>query len=70
MQVTSPTQFGIRILKAPQTDYHGLIVLRLRRQDKPYVLQIVARLVLFMKEHAPDKKLWIVEETRVRISDG
>lgn len=29
----------------PPQDYPGLVVLRLRRQDKPYVLQIMTRVI-------------------------
>jgi hypothetical protein len=51
----------------PPADFPGLIVLRLRRQDKPYVLGILARLVEVFSKEPLDKYLWIVEEGRVRI---
>ena len=44
----------------------GLIVLRLRRQDKPHVLSTLARLMQVFGEENPAGQLWIVDEQRVR----
>ena len=51
----------------PPAGYPGFIVLRLRRQDTPHVLEVMARLVKLLAEQSPDRRLWIVEEDRVRI---
>jgi predicted nuclease of predicted toxin-antitoxin system len=50
----------------PPKEYAGLIVLRLRRQDKPYVLDVVRRLVSVMAAETPAGQLWIVGEHRIR----
>ncbi len=51
----------------PPKDFAGLIVLRLKRQDKLHVLGIVERLLDTLKSESPEKKLWIVGERRIRI---
>ena len=51
----------------PPEQYAGLVVLRLNRQDKPRVLQVIARLILVFAVEEPKGHLWIVEEDRVRI---
>ena len=51
----------------PPQAYAGLIVLRLKQQDKLYVLQVVERLLKALKEEAVEHKLWIVDEERIRI---
>jgi predicted nuclease of predicted toxin-antitoxin system len=45
----------------------GIVVLRLVRQDKPRVLQVIKQLMPALTEHAVSQKLWIVEEERIRI---
>ena len=51
----------------PPEEYYGLIVLRLKKQDKPHVLSIVARIVRLLPNGKIDRHLWIVEEERIRI---
>ncbi|MFN0196888.1 MAG: DUF5615 family PIN-like protein [Planctomycetaceae bacterium] len=51
----------------PPQDSFGLIVLRLHRHDKQYVLESVKRILPFLKSEQLEKKLWIVEENRIRI---
>jgi predicted nuclease of predicted toxin-antitoxin system len=51
----------------PPVEYPGLIVLRLSQQDKPHVLNVVARLIPPLGQEPLERQLWIVEETRVRI---
>jgi predicted nuclease of predicted toxin-antitoxin system len=51
----------------PPAQYPGLIVLRLRRQDKPHVLEMLARLVPVFSSEPLDHLLWIVDETHIRI---
>lgn len=51
----------------PPDQFPGLIVLRLKAQDKPYVLEIVTRLTGVISREPLEHRLWIVEEERVRI---
>jgi len=51
----------------PPTEFPGLIVLRLRQQDKPHVLDVLAHLIQLLGQEPLDRHLWIVEENRVRI---
>jgi len=51
----------------PPAEFPGLIVLRLRQQDKPHVLNVLAHLIQLLGQEPLDRQLWIVEETRVRI---
>jgi len=41
-----------------------------KRQDKPYVLSVVSRLINILLKEPLHGHLWIVEEGRVRISGG
>lgn len=45
----------------------GIVVLRLVRQDKPRVLQVLKKLIPTLTENAVSQKLWVVEEDRIRI---
>ena len=51
----------------PPDQYSGLIVLRLKRQDKPYILKIFSQLLQFFPKKPIDHHLWIVEENKIRI---
>ncbi len=51
----------------PLADYSGLIVFRLKHQDKLSVLQLVKRLLPMLTQKRLDKRLWIVDERRARI---
>jgi len=64
--VTMDTDFsGIRTY--PPGKFPGIIVLRLKRQDKPYVLKIFSRLITLFSSESLMSCLWIVDENRVRI---
>jgi predicted nuclease of predicted toxin-antitoxin system len=54
----------------PPQNYPGIIVFRLVKQDKLYVLSIVTRVIELLKTEALEKRLWIVDEKRVRIREG
>ena len=45
----------------------GVIVLRLARQDKPLVLDAITAALPLLEREPLDKRLWILEGTRVRI---
>ena len=51
------------------SDYPGLIVLRLKHQDKQAVSNVVSRLIGLLKEEELTKRLWIVDESRIRIRE-
>jgi predicted nuclease of predicted toxin-antitoxin system len=51
----------------PPQGYAGLIVLRLMRQDRATVLRIVERLIPALDNEPLEKRLWIVDERRIRI---
>ncbi|MBK1633210.1 hypothetical protein CKO31_21135 [Thiohalocapsa halophila] len=53
----------------PPGETSGIVVLRLVRQDKSRVLQIIEKLMPAFAEAALSQKLWIVEEDRIRIRD-
>ena len=53
----------------PPQKFPGLIVLHLYRQDKPHVLEIIRRLVETLSAEQLDRRLWIVEEDRLRIRE-
>ena len=46
-----------------------MIVLRLARQDKPRVLDALARALPVLDREPLAKRLWVVEEDRVRIRE-
>lgn len=51
----------------PPGENSGVIVLRLRTQDKGHVLDVIGRLLPLLAREPVENRLWIVEETRVRI---
>jgi len=64
--VTLDTDFA-DIRAYPPAQFPGLIVLRLHRQDKPHVLEVIERLIPLLSSEPFEHLLWIVGETRVRI---
>lgn len=53
----------------PPREYAGIVVLRLVRLNKPTVLNAVQRLLPILVHEPLVGKLWIVDETRVRIRE-
>ncbi|HBL25265.1 MAG TPA: hypothetical protein DD490_00340 [Acidobacteria bacterium] len=51
----------------PPHDFPGFLVLRLKRQDTPAVLQALERAVRLFRFEEPAGRLWIIEDERVRI---
>ena len=51
----------------PPEEYAGIIVLRVRSQSKAHVLSVFKALLPIFETEPLDKKLWIVEEDRVRV---
>ena len=50
----------------PPDQYPGIIVLRLKSQDKASVVAYVSRIAAALEERSPDGELWIVEGDRIR----
>ena len=51
----------------PPQDYHGIIVLRLARQDRATVLAIIPRILTLLQAEPIAQRLWIVDDNRTRI---
>jgi len=51
----------------PPAHHAGIIVFRLKRQDKPHVLAVSSRLIRALRERPLRGELWIVHEDRIRI---
>ena len=66
--ITLDTDFG-DIRSYPPQDFPGLVLLRLRQQDKAHVLGIFSRLIQMFSTQRLAGRLWIVEEERVRIRE-
>ena len=67
--ITFDTDF-LDIRTYPPEEFFGLIVFRLKTQDKSRVLSVVGQLINILFKEPLDRHLWIVEEDRVRISGG
>lgn len=53
----------------PPSDYPGIIVFRVNRLDKPYLLYLFERVIDLLPQEPIEKRLWIIEETQVRIRE-
>jgi predicted nuclease of predicted toxin-antitoxin system len=51
----------------PPDKLPGIIVVRTKRQDEPYILGIIQRMVPAIEKEELTGKLWIVEEKRIRV---
>ena len=51
----------------PPREYSGLLVLRLRKQDKSHVLQTFSQILDLIEKEPLEGLLWIVEEARIRV---
>lgn len=51
----------------PPAQYPGMVVFRLKSQDKVHVLSVAGRLVTALEQREPRNELWIVTESRIRI---
>lgn len=64
--ITLDTDFA-DIRTYPPSEHGGLIVLRLRRQDKTHVLDVLRRARPLLETEPVRGRLWIVDEERVRV---
>ena len=53
----------------PPSEYAGFVVLRLTRQDKRHVLEMLDRVASMLSARSPERQLWVVEDARVRIRE-
>ena len=51
----------------PPQDYHGIILLRLARQDRDAVLAIIPRILTLLQTEPIEQRPWIVDDNRTRI---
>lgn len=54
----------------PPDKHPGIVVLRLARQDRTFVLGVVQRIAPLFKTETVEGRLWIVDETKVRVRGG
>ncbi|HEX8252871.1 MAG TPA: DUF5615 family PIN-like protein [Thermoanaerobaculia bacterium] len=64
--ITLDIGFG-NIRAYPPAAHAGIIVLRLKRQDKPAVLAFAARLIDALRIRRIQNELWIVDDQNIRI---
>lgn len=48
-------------------EFPGFVVLRTKRQDKPFILEVIQKIIPALEKGDITGKLWIVEENRIRI---
>ena len=53
----------------PPKEYSGIVVFRLGSQARDHILEVGVRFLLAVGSKELDGKLWIVEETQVRIRE-
>jgi len=51
----------------PPQNFPGFVVLRASHQDRDHLIQLLRQIVPLMGREPLERRLWIVEETRVRI---
>ncbi len=54
----------------PPAEYAGFIVVRASVQETGHVTAIVRRILPLLQSENPEARLWVVDETAVRIRDG
>lgn len=64
--LTLDTDFA-DIRSYPPSEFSGIIVFRLRRQDKPHMLEVMPRVIQKLATEPLKGLLWIIEEDRIRI---
>lgn len=64
--ITLDTDFAdIRVY--PPRQFAGLVVMRLKQQDKASVLPVIQRFIKALAAETLEGRLWIVDEKRIRI---
>ncbi len=57
----------VEIRTYPPADFPGFLLLRLKRQDRNYLLEIIENLIQMLSKEPIERQLWIVEEDQIRI---
>ncbi|MDY7093228.1 MAG: DUF5615 family PIN-like protein [Acidobacteriota bacterium] len=66
--LTFDTDFA-NIRAYPPENSAGLVVFRLRTQETEYLLKMLERFLMLLREHTPTGQLWVVDESRLRIRE-
>lgn len=64
--ITLDTDFA-DIRTYPPGQYAGIVVLRLKQQDRMSVLKVVARMIKALSIEELERYLWIIDEKRIRV---
>jgi predicted nuclease of predicted toxin-antitoxin system len=64
--ITLDTDFA-DIRTYPPENFPGIIVLRLRQQDKVHILEVFKDVMVFLSTEPLEHTLWIIDENRIRI---
>jgi predicted nuclease of predicted toxin-antitoxin system len=67
--VTLDTDFA-DVRTYPPRSYPGILVLRMKRQDKQSILEVFPRIIRMLQLEPIEARLWIVTGERVRIRGG
>ena len=67
--ITADLDFADIRLYPPQ-EYSGLIVFRINYHDKWHLIEVIKRIIPILKQEKINGRLWIVEETRIRVRGG
>lgn len=67
--VTSDLDFA-NVRAYPPDEHPGIIVLRLKQQDKANAVAVLKRVAVALSIRNPEGELWIVEEDRIRFRQG
>ena len=68
MLVTLDVDFA-DIRTYPPRLYPGLLVLRMKRQDKPSLITLFPRILKQLQQEPITGKLWIVDEQKIRVRE-
>jgi predicted nuclease of predicted toxin-antitoxin system len=66
--VTLDLDFG-NVVAYPPAEHAGIVVLRLKAQDRRTILAVMQRIVLALVNREPAGELWIVEFDRIRFRE-
>lgn len=58
------------ITEYPPHNYCGIIVLRILNQSKKHIMNVFNRIIPLINIEDLRQRLWIVDETKIRIRDG
>lgn len=53
----------------PPSKHQGILVLRIKRQSRSKVLEAINKLIPLLPTESIEKRLWIVEEDKIRVRE-